>query len=120
MTIVKPKKNDFMTIEYEFASPSKIQKKTGAYSSKYDGVSEVITINHGDGASLTIAEWTSILAMIMSGNSTVRFYGCPVTYPTTYNTFTLFYDKSKASASRWNLNRTGVTGVKFQLGRALA
>lgn len=102
-------------VYYDPIGATKNVKKDGTIDTKYEAWQETIEF---DFSALRTADFTSVLAMIMSGDNVVRLYPDPVTHPNDYNTYVIVYEKINGGVPQYRLSRTGVEKPGFKLVRA--
>jgi hypothetical protein len=112
ITVAKP---FLMDVGKEYAGAVNTQRKDGSYSSYKDGQSEIVEMTW---KGITNAQYALLESLWLSDSSTVRIYPDPVTYPSSYEVYTVLRKPLEDKVNYWQLARTGRQNVKLSFARA--
>jgi hypothetical protein len=93
----------------------KVDYKDGSTATYRDSYKEVLEITW---TALSNADLALLKELYYCSNPQVRIYPDPITYPNSYNTYTLIYDKVTVSPKHNKLSRTGVSDFSLTFERA--
>lgn len=113
-SITVPKPNQ-MKHEYVYAGATNTQRKDGSWTSFKDGQSEVLTMTW-DG--IAAAYMTQLITMWKSSEYVVLIYPDPVTYPNSFEQWTLIRESLNNSVGTPTLSDLGAQSVTLKFAKA--
>ena len=114
ITVPKPNKID---VTYQHAGATNTQRKDGSWSSGKDGQSEIITMTWDGIAATYMAQ---LLTMWKTDEMDVLIYPDPVTYPTSFEQWTILREPMGGGVASPTLSDLGAQGVQLKFAKAVS